>query len=141
MTLNIEDLGGSRRVTTETEVELALHQRYVAGIHEPTPSYAEGVNEFWISHADDRYPVLAIVVNGDLASLTYFPEEGHPGYKSQGDLEELNDDDDTVFHTSTPQEQLLVANHAVVRVAVAMAAAKEFLKARALPAGVEWFEL
>ena len=54
--------------------------------------YGSVVNEFWISD-EEEMPCLAILVNNDFASLTYFPEDGHPGFQSVGMDTDLELDD------------------------------------------------
>src|SRR5262249_4186533 len=45
---------------------------------------ARGGTEFWLSHDEEKYPVLAMRVTGELADVTFFPEEGHPGFRCLG---------------------------------------------------------
>lgn len=130
MSIQVEDMMGTVRVVDAAGLEAALARRC-----------GNGVNEFWISHDQDRFPVLAIVVNGDLASLSYFPEDGHPGYKSMGDVPGLASGESTRFYVNTPTEIHLVLNDFVVPVATAVQAAQQFRVAKDRPPVVEWWEL
>ena len=130
MALAIEDMEHVCHAVDADEVEEALNSRY------------EGeVNEFWLNHDDERFPALAIVVKGDLASLTYFPDGGHPGYKSMGGVDGLELGEFSAFSVNTPRERHLVLNDSIVPFSTALKAAKEFLADRGLPRSVEWVEL
>jgi hypothetical protein len=128
--IKIEDMQGCTYVSDAIDLEAALNKRY-----------GSGVNEFWISHDDDDYPVLAIVINQELASLSYFPEAGSPGFKSVGNLSGLKKGEFTKFYINTPTEIHLVLNESIVPVEVAVEAAKEFLADKKLPSPVKWLEL
>jgi hypothetical protein len=130
MALRIEDFGGSYYAATTAEVENALAKRY-----------GSGVNEVWLSHEGHKFPALSIVVNGELASLNYFPEEDHPGFVSSGNIDGMNQDGYTTFYINTPSEKHEVWNGAVVSLQTAVAASKEFLHNEQLPPSIEWSEL
>lgn len=99
------------------------------------------MNEFHITHGDAEYPMLDVLVTGDLAALHYFPREGHPGFRAAGNLAGLEQWEITVFDISACGDTIGVLNDAVMPVARALAAAKEFLTSDQLPQSVEWFEL
>ncbi len=103
--------------------------------------HGNGVNEFWLSHGNDRYPAVALLVKGDLAALHYFPTEGHPGFTSAGNVAGLESGEITTFWISAGGETIGVLNDAVMPFSVALAAAAEFLISIELPRSVEWFEL
>jgi Immunity protein Imm1 len=54
---------------------------------------------------------------------------------------ELDPDQDTIFFVSRIEEPEVFPNFAVMALADALAAAKEFFASTALPQYVEWFEL
>jgi hypothetical protein len=130
MSLRIEDFGGARHANDEAEVASALTRRY-----------GHDVNEFWLFHDERRAPALAIVVKGDLASLTYFPEGAHPGFTSVGTLGELDPNGSTTFSINSPSERHEVDNRSIVPTFVAVQAAQEFLRDPGLPSAAKWFEL
>ena len=103
--------------------------------------HGNGVNEFWLSHGNDRYPAIVLSVKGDLAALHYFPREGHPGFTSAGNVAGLEPGEMTKFWISAGGETIDVMNDAVMPFSVALAAAQEFLISSELPRSVDWFEL
>jgi hypothetical protein len=64
-----------------------------------------------------------------------------PGFHSVGHLPELDPDEDTIFFVDRIEEPEVFPNFAVIALADALAAAKEFFASTALPQCVEWFEL
>jgi len=70
--MKISHFGGTVECKTIEDLDIVLNMRY--GL---------GVNEFWISH-EHEIPCLAILVNNNYANLTYFSEDGHPGFQSVG---------------------------------------------------------
>jgi hypothetical protein len=130
MNLKIEDMKGVTYATDNQGIEKAFRKRY-----------GRDINEYWISHNDDDYPVLGIVVNGDLASISYFPEPDHPGFKSVGDLPGLKKGESSTFYVNTPTEIHLVLNDSIVPVSRAVEAVQEFLLDKGLPKSIQWLEL
>jgi hypothetical protein len=102
--------------------------------------FGTGVNEYWISGEDDN-PCLAILVKDDYANLTFFPEDGHPGFQSVGMGTDLNMEEITVFNTNTPNEEMEVNNDSIVPFTMALEAAKEFFASLTMPTCLEWIEL
>jgi Immunity protein Imm1 len=101
---------------------------------------ANGRNCFWLSHDDQPYPFLGVLVKGDLAYVHYFPEDRHAGHRSLGNLPGLDPEGLTTFYLDegTPQE---ILNDGIVLFEKALAAAKEFHQSPALPRSIEWQEL
>ena len=90
-------------------------------------------NEFWLSEEYEKNPTLAILVCGGNAFLTYFPEEGHPGFQSlnaNGDADEVTDFD--IFE---------ISGEYVVSFSLTVKAAQEFYERQELPTCLEWEEL
>ena len=50
--------------------------------------YGDGRNAFWLSHENQKYPTLSILVNGDMAAIHYIPAEREAGF-TQGDCANL----------------------------------------------------
>ena len=100
----------------------------------------DGVNEFWIS-GDKDIPCLAVLVNNDYANLTYFPEDGHPGYQSIGMDTDLRPEGTTIFYTNTQDEEIEVYNDTVVPFAKALEAVKEYFITSTIPSCIKWREL
>ena len=128
--VKIEDMGGTLYAATQSALREALSRRH-----------GRGVNEFWLSHDDEKFPVLAILVREEIASVSYMSEAGMPGWKAVAPVPGLEQKGDTVFYVNTPQESTLVANDFVVPFSIAEAVAEEFLSNPQLPSCVEWFEL
>ncbi len=131
MSLQIDDMGGACRVEDVSGLEAALGRRHGAG----------RVNNFWIGHGDDHYPLLTITVTGDLAVVNYLPGPNDAGFLSQGDLEDLEPGGLTVFSIDTPEEEHAFPNQAVVPFASAVAAAKAFLLDKRRPSCLRWLKL
>lgn len=127
MTLNVDDFSGTTKVHSTDELGEILRRRF------------DRTNEFWLAHDGAKHPSLAILVRGDLACLHYFPTEQHPGFLSQGYVEELNPSGATAFVIGG--EETEIPNTAVIRLNEAVESAKEFLLSNALPKSTKWLEL
>lgn len=106
-----------------------------------TKRHGSGVNAFWLSHGSSKYPALLILVNGELASLHYFPKDRHPGFRSVGKVEGLEPGGTTTFFMNNVNEPEQILNDSIVPFSTALKAAKEFSASADLPPSVEWFEL
>lgn len=127
--MKIEDFKGPSDSTNDEDIEKVLAKRY-----------GNGVNEFWLSHAECRYPAMSILVKGNIAALNYFPEEQHPGMTSVG-KGNLEPEGITVFYINTEEEKHEIPNGMIVPFSVALEAAKEFAANKEPPRCVEWFSL
>ena len=130
--MRVYDFDGLVEVSNIRELEKALMKRYLKD--------GEEVNHFWLDH-DEAYPSLAIPIRGNLAGLHYFPEEGHPGFRSEGNMKGLKMGKTTEFYMNIHGQSIDVINDAIVPVSVALRVAKEFFYSKELPKSVEWFEL
>jgi hypothetical protein len=131
--MNIADFTCQHAVQTYDELASALRRRYAQG--------DKGVNQFWLAHDEEEYPQLGIQVNGQLATLHYFPTAGHPGFRSSGPAHGLDPDGWTLFWISEIDSPADNPNRFVVGLEVAEKAARAFMEKRDLPANLEWFEL
>jgi hypothetical protein len=113
------------------QIDKILHQRY-----------GNGVNEFFLAHGDERYPVISLQVSGRLACMYYFPREGHPGFVSLGDLKSvgLQPGGETTFYVA-PDQPIWAINEHVISFSDALKVVHEFCGDPALPKSIEWFEL
>jgi hypothetical protein len=130
--MRIEDFNGVTHNTGDIgQVRKILHARY-----------GKGVNQFYISHGDERYPVIVAQVNGPLACLHYLPRDGDPGFVSLGDLKSvgLPPGGETTFYVS-PGEPIWAINEHVIPFFDALKAIDEFSANPALPKSIRWFEL
>ena len=125
-----EDYKSAKVASLEDEISAALGVRYGAG-----------VNEFWLSNGQDKFPSMSIVVNGDLASLSYFPKPRDPGYRSVGCYPGLDAGGCTTSYMNSPEEEHEVSNDAIVPYSTALKAAQQFATTDVLPTVLEWFEL
>ena len=119
-------------VHDEADLEAALHTRD-----------AQGGGEFWLAQEDGQYPCLAVQVNGELATVHYFPAISHPGYRclSQGwPQRELPAGANSGF-VYVGHDPVEIRNEFVVTFHAALQIAKEFLHKSDIPASVQWFEL
>ncbi len=128
--MRIEDFESVLEVSGQDAIDSALVRRH-----------GSGVNAFWLSHGDTKYPALLILVNQELASLHYFPEERHPGFRSVGTLEGLKPGGTTTFFLNSVSEEQPMLNDSIVPFSAALSAAREFSLSTNLPGCLEWFEL
>lgn len=128
--MRIQDFEHVHDVNGEDALNLALSERY-----------GNGVNAFWLSHGSSKYPAILLLVNGDLATLNYFPRERHPGFRSVGALQNLEPDGTSTFFMNDVNEAQPISNDSIVSFSSALRAAKEFLVSTDLPHSLEWFEL
>jgi hypothetical protein len=102
----------------------------------------EGFNGFFI-YGSDKHPMLAILVREDLAHLTFFPEEGHPGHVAIGNLDRgrlarFMENDSVTFRAG---ENFWIAPEHVIPFEDAKRAAHDFFATLTLCPSLEWFEL
>jgi len=128
--MKIEDFDSIQDLTTPLEVETALSKRHDAGL-----------NSFWLSHGDDRFPAINIMVNGDLAYVHYFPNDDHPGYASVGALPNLSRGGKTNFFMHSSDEPNAIRNDAVVPFSSALKTAQEFAVSKNMPKCIPWRSL
>lgn len=129
--MRVDDMRGSETVETINELEGVLSRRY-----------EDGANAFWISPDTEEYPMLAVLIAGELATLNYVPDEQRAGFRSVGGVLGAGSSGTTMFPISSNRaDDVAVPDDAVVAVAVAIAAATEFFKSLRLPECMEWFEL
>ena len=128
--MKVQDNDSVSNVTSPAEVEAALGKRH-----------GGGRNSFWLSHGAELFPVINIMVKGDLAYLDYFPSDGHPGLASVGRSLNLSPGGYTTFFPDDTNERLEIMNEAVVPFSDALKAAQEFAISKALPKCIQWFEL
>lgn len=103
--------------------------------------FGDDVNEFWITENESDNPCLAILINKTLANLTFFPEDGHPGFQSFGNENDLVPGGYSVFYTNTPEEEIEINNDMVIPVEDAVKAAEEFFANNEIPTSVKWMNL
>lgn len=101
--------------------------------------YGNGVNEFWITDDETDNPCMAILVNGELANVTFFPSDGHPGFQSAGT--DNNAEGYTVFYTNTPEEEIEINNDMIIPIEQAVQAAREFFTTKNRPSCIDWVDL
>jgi hypothetical protein len=130
MTVRIEDFGGKQEARNLSEYEAALESRF-----------GPRRNGFWIWHEEEIYPALSLLVAGELATILYFPFDGHPGFASDGKIEGLDKHGSTIFSFDRIEQEQEFPNYQVVPLVAAMSAAKEFFASKQLPTSIEWNEL
>jgi hypothetical protein len=128
--MRIEDYDAVVDVTRPADIEAALRKRHGAER-----------NAFWLSHGNDKYPAINILVRGDLAYVHYLPKHRHPGFASIGTVPGLSPGRDTNFYPSDSNEMLGILNDGVVRFEDALKVAQEFAISPAPPNSIRWFEL
>jgi hypothetical protein len=93
MNMRVEDFGGAHKASNISQLETVLKKRY-----------SPGVNGFWLSHDNEKYPSVSLLVKGDLGCLHYFPTDSHPGFLSIGSVQELKPDEATIFFLDNPDQ-------------------------------------
>jgi hypothetical protein len=130
MSLTIYDFSGWHKADNLCAVEEILSKRY-----------GPSANGFWISNDDDKMPVISLLVKESLATLVYFPSEGHPGFVPVGGMTGLDKIGFTAFRHETIEQEIEIPNSQVVPFASALQAAEDFYESKALPKSIEWTEL
>ena len=130
MSMTIWDFVGHYEANNPSELESVLRKKY-----------GPGVNGFWLSHDKERNPTLALLVKGDLATLSYFPSPAHPGFTPVGGIEGLDKNGTTTFSIDTIEQETEFPNEQVVPFSTALSVAKDFLTSKELPRSIEWTEL
>ena len=90
------------------------------------------VNEYRLSETESGFPCLAVLIKGDIAAVTYFPDDGHAGYTAagSGDFREFADFGMYEIHGDM-----------VISADKAASLAEEFFLTGKKPCGTEWTEL
>ena len=101
--------------------------------------YGDGVNEFWITNNTQENPCLVVLVNKEMANLTYFPDEESLGFQSVG-RQTGQTNEYCIFYTSTPEEEIEISRDSIISVNKAFEAAKKFFYKREMPDNIEWAE-
>jgi hypothetical protein len=130
MSMKIEDFEGIYEVNNMSELGTILQKRY-----------GPGVNGFWLSHDNDKYPAISLLVKGDLATLLYVPRESHPGFTPVGRVADLDKKETTTFSVDTIEQEMEISNKAIVLFSTALSVAKDFFTSKELPRSIEWVEL
>lgn len=126
--MKIKHFGGNEYAKNISELLEILQKRY-----------GNDVNEFWISDDTQDNPCLAILVNKELANLTYFPDEESLGFQSVGCQTNPNNEY-CIFYTNTPEEEIEIGIDSIIPVNIAFEAAKQFFDNRKMPDNIEWTE-
>jgi hypothetical protein len=128
--IRIDSFKDARAATGPADIEAVLRTRD-----------QNGFNEFWLSHEEGREsPALAILVNGDAATLIYFPRGDHPGWRLINTADKLKENRVVKFLTRGGGEEF-ESSEWVVPFSLALKIALEFSVSESLPKSGEWFEL
>jgi hypothetical protein len=127
--MKLEDFASVVDVRSEEDLETVLRK-----------TYENDANAFWMSHNSSKYPVLSVLVRGELACLHYFPKDRHPGFRSVGEVAQLKRSGTSTFFTRRAEKQE-VLNDSIVPFSAALTVAKEFFHGDDLPKSIRWFEL
>jgi hypothetical protein len=130
MEMTVWDFRGKHKVESVLQLESVLSDKY-----------AQNRNCFWLTHNDEKHPTLALLVNGELATLNYFPREGHPGFVPAEGLGNVSGAGTTAFSIDEIEQESEIPNEQVVSFAKAVTAAKNFFELKQLPQSMKWREL
>jgi hypothetical protein len=101
--MRTQDYNTVWNVVNPADVEAVLGKRH-----------RSGRNAFLLSHGDNRFPAITILVNGDLAYVHYSPKRRHPGFAASAIVSSLKAGKETVFFPDRTEEPLDVMNEQVV---------------------------
>ena len=127
--MRIEDYDSDREATDPTDIDAALSKRH-----------GDGLNSFWLSHGAEEFPVINILVKGDLAYVHYFPKDRHPGFASAAKVLGPRPDETSIFF-EYPTEKMWILNSALIPFSDALKAAQEFAASKTMPKCIQWSEL
>jgi hypothetical protein len=127
--MRIEDYDSECEATDPADIDAALSKRH-----------GDGLNSFWLSHGAEEFPVINILVKGDLAYVHYFPKERHPGFASAAKIPGPRPDETSVFF-EYPTEQMWILNGALIPFSGALKAAREFALSATRPNCIQWSKL
>ena len=96
----------------------------------------------WICDDAENYPLLSLMVKGDVSTLGFMYKEGEPGLISHGNIPGVDPSESTIFGlVEIVREDVEVQIDALLPFSAALAAAQEFFTSKQLPKSVEWVEL
>lgn len=125
--LEIFDVGGRQEASSTEQLHRALSRRFDRG------------NHFEIAARGSSYPMLDLMVSGDLAVVHYFPAEGNAGAQSIGDpgsgAELVEFPDNGLGATVT------MPGSTVLSLTTAIRCAEEFSIDLQRPTTITWYEL
>jgi hypothetical protein len=129
--MNVDHDGGSANVADLAALDAVLNVRN-----------PEGFNGFFI-YGSDKYPTLAILVREDIAHVTFFPGNDHPGHVAIGNLDHdrlarFMEGDSVIFWAV---ENFWIAPEHVIPFENARRAAHDFFASQTLSPSLDWFEL
>ena len=130
MEMTVWDFRGKHKADSVLQLESVLSNKY-----------AQNRNGFWLTHNDEENPTLALLVNGDFATLYYFPREGHPGFVPAEGLENVSEAGTTAFSIDALEQESEIPNEQVVSFTKAVTAAKNFFESKQIPQSMKWREL
>ncbi|MFN0017871.1 MAG: hypothetical protein ACKVP0_06400 [Pirellulaceae bacterium] len=129
--MKVVDINGVYQANNFHELETLLMRRC-----------ENGLNCFWLSHGDEEYPTLSLLVKDEVASLNYIPKEFDAGFVSVTSMPVLKKGETTTFSISkNAADDVVVSNESVLTFSAALRAVKEFFHSKALPELVEWLQL
>lgn len=103
---------------------------------------ARGGAELWLSQEHEAYPTLALQIGGSLGNATFFPRDGHPGFRClKGQV--LLEDEFTriVFEGCDPSDGEEVPNEFVLGFESLVALTKIFFHSSGMSKSELWLEL
>lgn len=127
--MRIQDFFGEIEVETSGELHDALRRRSELNS-----------NNFYLWHPPEKYPLLNILVKGDLAYIHFFDTEDSAGRHPHTTLD-MDLDGCTVFCHGHPGNTTEVWNGMVLPLSTVLEASEQFLEKAELPTCIEWEEL
>lgn len=102
----------------------------------------KGENAFWITRGDDKFPMLSVLIRGELATLQYFRKDRDAGLASVGQKPTTLKENVIAFPISqNSADDLLIQSDSLISVEKAIKAVREFFESGEVPKSVEWLEL
>jgi Immunity protein Imm1 len=124
------DFSGEHPVKDLSDIERVMSRRFEGN-----------VNEVLLASGKNAFPLLAILIRENMASINYVPGDKEAGFTSIGGNLGLPPDGMTIFAMGDPSEEIAVSNRSIVTFTKALEAAKEFFRTKQLPKSIRWLEL
>jgi hypothetical protein len=128
--MRIVDFKGNYQVDRESDIDTAMARRY-----------GDGFNEFFIYREGQEFPYLAILVRVDIATIFFFPEDGHPGFRAFKAQDAARDEENVMFYIADFADSVQSPAEFIVPAAASVAVAKNFLRTGSMSPMLDWLEL
>lgn len=130
--MRIEGHHRSWQAATEAELEAVLSFRD-----------SVGGAQFWLSAADEDFPMLAVRISGDVGDVHFVSAGGHPGLRALASRNAPELEETILFRSegADPATGEEVGTRFVLPFVTLVVVARDFFRQQSPPDSVSWFEL